>query len=146
MKRNKHCCDIERILASYECLRQKIELDKKDIEDLKKEGRNEETKHRLINPDEWNPDIDDNIRQLQKIRNRERSMIRTKNMLNRLDGILDIIRKDEYYPVIHLSYFESKTLTEISMECELSVRTIARHKTRLLNELAILFYGADALE
>jgi len=145
MTRNEHCNDIELLLSSFECLKRKIELDKQDIDDLIKEGKSIEANHRLINPNEWNPDIDDEIRHKQRIRRRERSMLNTERLVKKVERIIKEVENDKYYYVIQMHYFEEKGLPEIACDMQVSIRTLINERTRLLNKLSIFVYGARAL-
>ena len=136
----------EKILYSYQKLKVKVETDKQDIEDLKLEQANKKTVHKITNPDQSDPDVDDEIRHKQKIRNRERAMLRSIKMIEQVERALSLINNDEYYQIVKMLYFEHKTIEEAAGIMYCSPRTIARHRTRLVNELIILFYGADALE
>ena len=136
----------EKILYSFNKLKIKIEIDKEDILDLIKEQQNKESTHKRCSPNEWDAEIDDTIRHKQKIRNRERSMIRTEKLIRRFERCLQQIKDDEYYDIIPCVYFDNKTLSEVAEGMYCSPRTISRHKTRLINDLIVLLYGADALE
>lgn len=136
----------EKILYSFNKLKIKVEIDKEDIDDLIKEQENKESSHRKINANEWDSEIDDTIRHKQKIRNRERSMIRSEKLIKRVERCLEYLKKDEYYNILPCIYFNLMTVPDVADEIHCSPRTVSRHKSRLINELVVLLYGADALE
>ena len=141
--KREYYSNTERLLYSFEKLKVKIETDKQDIEDLKAEQHNTSTWHE-IRPQEG-PDLDDEVRHMQKVRNRERAMLRTLKMIERVERNLKIIEDDQYYQVIPKIYFQKKVRDEVAKEMFCSTKTVRRHQKRLINDLSILFYGADAL-
>jgi len=136
----------EKILFALEKLKIKVENDKQDIADMMQEGELKETTHKSINTNEWDAEIDDEIRHKQKIRRREREMIRTSKLISRIERCLKIIKNDEYFSIIPMIYFEQMTCEDVADELCTSTSTIRRNKNRLLGELVVLIYGADALE
>ena len=61
---------------------------------------------------------------------------------------LDQIKHDDWYGVIEYTYLVRPRLNtlEVAEKVHCNERTVRRHKSRLINELSILFYGADALD
>ena len=61
-----------------------------------------------------------------------------KKALENIDG-------DPYYPVVKGRYFKGISDEEIAKEIYCDIRTVRRHRSRLVQVLAIWFYGADAV-
>ena len=135
---------MEEILTNLDSLKRKAKRDGLDIEDLKKEELHKDLYYDPQPPE--GPDIDDETRHLQKIRRRWRSKIRTENLIERIEKALEEIKHDEYYRIIELKYFKRLSTEEIAKEIPCSERTVIRHSKRLINELIIIFHGAEALE
>ena len=135
----------EQILCAYESLNLKLVIDAKDILDLRAEGQIYSTNHKISNSDEWDAEIDDEIRHKQKIRNRERGMIRTEKLIERIDNALALLPKEDYELITDL-YFDKLAVTNVAQKRGCCVRTVCRNRKRIVTELMVLFYGADALE
>lgn len=135
----------EQLLRAYQSLKLKVVIDARDIIDLTAEGQKYNTSHKTAKPEEWDADIDDAIRHKQRIRNRERSMLRTQKLVERIDNALALL-SDEDYELIKNVYFDGQQASQISESQKCCVKTIARKRKRIVTELMVLFYGADALE
>jgi hypothetical protein len=136
----------EKILYSLDKLRIKAETDRQDILDMVREKENKAAVHKIEKA--WGPELDDDVRHKQKIRNRERAMFRTERLISRVNKCLKQLQKDEWFKVLEMTYLTTPppTSEEIAASMFTSIATIYRHKKRLINELSILFYGADALD
>lgn len=135
----------EQLLRAYESLKLKIIIDARDIIDLTAEGQKYNTSHKTAKPEEWDADIDDAIRHKQRIRNRERGMLRTQKLVERIDNILATL-DDEDYDLIECVYFKGQPVANVAGNQKCCVKTIGRRRKRIVTELMILLYGADALE
>ncbi len=71
---------------------------------------------------------------------------KTKRLVQRIEVALESIKGDVYYYIIPCKYFDKLINMEIEERHHVSERTIRRHKNRLINELTILLFGADALD
>ncbi|SCY93315.1 hypothetical protein [Alkaliphilus peptidifermentans] len=71
---------------------------------------------------------------------------RTKRLVDRIERALEGLKSDSYYYIIPAKYFDRLLNQEIEDKFHISDRTIRRHRNRLINELQILLFGADALE
>ena len=134
---------IEDILSKFNSLKAKVRRDELDIEDLKKEQVHKDLYYEPHPPE--GPDIDDETRHLQKIRRRWRSMVRKKKLIERFEKALDEIKADEYYRIIELKYFNHLSVGEIAKRIPCNERTVMRQSKRLINELIVIYYGAEAL-
>ncbi len=73
------------------------------------------------------------------------SMMRTRAEVDRIDRALTGISNDEYFDIIPMKYFKGMTFVEIADEFDCEEKTIGRNRTRLIQKLMILLFGADAL-
>lgn len=133
------------LLKSIQVLQIKIRRDKKDIGDLKKEEFNESTFHSTRRPQ--GPQLDDEIRQKQKIANRERAMLRTEKLLEKLEsaiqelGAIDLIGSD----ILECRYLKGQSLEQIARSLYCSKSTVEKKCRRATEQLSILIGGSDAL-
>ena len=136
----------EKILYSLDKLKIKVETDRQDIADMIAEKESRTAAHALRKP--GGPELDDDIRHKQKVRNRERAMMRTEKLIHMVERSLDKIKDDDWYNIICYTYLVTPRMTveEIAQKANCSVPTVFRQKKRLINEIAILLYGADALD
>lgn len=137
--------EVEKLLYSYNALKTKVEMDKKDIRDLRKEKFNKTTWHDMSNVTNANPEIDDEIRHLQKIRSRERSMKRTMIEIERIDKALKQIEHDPSYCFIKMYYFDGMQMEVICEQYNYTQRHVRRIRQKLIGKLQIILFGADAL-
>ena len=135
----------EHILYAYNTLNQKLAIDIQDILDLKAEHERYNTSHKKTRPEDWDADIDDEIRHTQKIRNRERGMVRTQKLIERIKHALSILDAKEYELIAEL-YFDGLSVTEVAQTHGCSVKTVCKNRKRIVTDMMILLYGADALE
>ena len=135
----------EQVLCAYESLKLKLTIDTKDIMDMQVEGQRYNTNHKTANPEEWDAEIDDEIRHRQKIRYRERGMLRTKKLVERINDALSLLDKEDY-ELIRDIYFRGQPIAVVASNHNCCVKTIGRNRKRVVIALMVLFYGADALE
>lgn len=125
------------LMENYNDLKKHIENAAYDIEGLKKEDIVEV---KNINQEEM---------YIYSIR---KSKVRTLIMLNNIDTALNILKneykKEEYkkYEAFVLFYIKDLTYKEISDKTYCSESTVKRYIKEILNKLAILLFGLDALK
>ena len=136
--------DVIELLESIPDLQDKIEQDEMDIADMKREKFDETTWHDIKKPS--GPVLDDNIRHLQKIRNRERAQKRTENLLRRLENVLDKVKTEDGYEILEMRYLKNMTIEQISEELHYSKQTIWRKHNKIVTKLKRKLFGADALD
>lgn len=73
------------------------------------------------------------------------SMMRTRAEVERIDRALKVIANDDYFELIPMKYFKGMTFREIADEFNCEEKTIGRNRTRLIQRLMVLLFGADAL-
>jgi len=73
------------------------------------------------------------------------SMMRTRQEVLRIDRAMEAITDDKYYEIIPLKYWDGLTIEEISEKIVCDEKTVRRNRSRLVNKLKIMLFGADAL-
>ena len=136
--------DTEKLLYAYPALILQVKEIERDIEDLKKEGYTGRSKDVVLMRSSSNLSRDDI--QAQKIEDRMAGLERTKREIIRIERALERVKDDPGYQIIEMKYFKEMTNEEIAEKVDYSVRTVIRHKNRLINKLKIFFFGADALD
>lgn len=66
---------------------------------------------------------------------------RTERAVKKIEEALEDIRTDPYYEIIPLFYFEKETRENIAGALGSTVRTVARNKRRLINELKVRLFS-----
>lgn len=136
--------ETERLLYSLPALRLKLAQDEEDLRDgfmLPKERSKD-----VIVPSKGNyGPHDPEAKEAAYIAERKRSMERTKREIQRIERALETIQDDEYYDIIPLKYWDGLSPAEIAERLNCDERTYRRHKNRLVNQLKVVLFGADAL-
>jgi RNA polymerase sigma factor (sigma-70 family) len=136
--------DVIELLDSIPDLKDKIEQDKLDISDMKQEKFESNTWHDIKRLE--GPQLDDSIRHLQKIRNRERAQKRTEKLLQRIENVLDKVKTEDGYEILEMRYIEGLTFDQIADELHYSKQTIWRKHNKIITRLKRKLFGADALD
>jgi len=76
---------------------------------------------------------------------RERSYERTKARVDEIEYALNQVENDELYAIVELHYFNEMEWEDVSKEVNCSLRTVYRHRKRLINRISVFIFGADAL-
>ena len=150
-RKNRHIIkSIKRRLYAYPQLKDNIERYKLDIEDLKQQKEFGKSKSIVsfnsgqiaqMDKEELNEQI-----RAEKIRECERHIARDEAEIKDIEQGLLIIKEDPYYKALEMSYFEGKKQKEIAEAIPCVETTIWRNIGRLIDKLAIFWYGADALK
>lgn len=143
-KYKKSFKDVIELLESIPDLQDKIDQDELDIADMKLEESDGNTWHDIKGPE--GPILDDDVRHLQKIRNRERAQKRTKNLLKRIENTLDKVKDEDGYEILEMRYLKGMTVEQISDELHYSKQTIWRKHNKIVAKLKRKLFGADALD
>jgi DNA-directed RNA polymerase specialized sigma24 family protein len=131
-------------LESIVDLKDKIAQDELDIADMEMEKKNISAWHGVKRP--GGPALDDNTRHLQKIRNRERGMIRTQRLLNRILSAMDKLKREDGYEILQLKYIDGLSDEEIAKTLNYTVRSIQRKRCKLVGRINRKLLGADAMD
>ena len=134
-------------LYAYPVLLDNIKQYELDIRDLKAERITEKSKDitcwggasSRLSPEE---------KQQARIMAVEVKMERDKAEVAKIDRILDRLEASEGEPALNLIrqvYILGRALDDIALFEEVSLSTIQRRRTRLVRQLALMLYGAEAL-
>lgn len=66
-------------------------------------------------------------------------------IVRRIDRAVETLKDDPYYNILYLKYTEGLPEEEIAYQIHCDTSTVRRNKNRLLERLAVIFYGAPAL-
>ena len=136
--------DVIVLLESIPDLKDKIEQDELDIADMKQEKFDNTTWHDIKRPE--GPQLDDSIRHLQKIRNRERAQKRTEKLLQRIENVIEKVKGEDGYEILEMRYIKEMTVEQIADELHYSKQTIWRRHNKIVTKLKRKLFGADALD
>lgn len=134
----------ESILYNYNTLKETINQRKEQIKEFKKYGLPKKSKDIKIYSG-YGIKIEENDLLDTTIKNLEKTIVKTKVMIKYLDSVLSKFKKDPYYDLIKLKYFDKKTMEDIASYFEKDVSTINRNKNRLINELKVYLMPNDIL-
>ena len=136
----------EQRLYTYNDLFAKLQNDRLDLTDLKREGPSDRSKDilyrsvrggvRLSNEELWQLKID---RLAKKIDDDDKE-------LSRLRDAVDSVKDDHYGACVRMKYFEGRTDAYIAEELCCDISTARRNRQRLLRRIAVRLYGAAAME
>lgn len=66
--------------------------------------------------------------------------------VNIINDALKSIEDDDYYDIIPMIYFEGQSREDIAELFDVTVTTISRNKTRLINKLKTLIFADDVVK
>ena len=66
--------------------------------------------------------------------------------VNIISDALKSIEDDDYYDIIPMIYFEGRSREEVAEFFDVTVTTISRNKTRLINKLKTLIFADDVVK
>jgi uncharacterized protein YktA (UPF0223 family) len=81
----------------------------------------------------------------QAVRSVEASVQGTVAAINLIDKCMATLKRDPYYDVLEMRYFEGRTLEDIGVYFGCDHTTISRNKNRLVKELAMRIFPDDAI-
>lgn len=134
----------ESVLYSYNVIKETISQRRTQISDLKKYGLPKKSKSITVMSKNGIV-IEENDLLDVTIKNIEKSIIKTKVILNYIDNILTKFKQDPYYEIIKLKYFDKKTHEEIAEILKKDISTINRNKNRLINEIKVYLMPNDII-
>lgn len=68
-----------------------------------------------------------------------------RSIINVMDKVFDLIKDDEYYPIIELHYMKGFTIEKTANVLSLERTTVYRQKRRLIRRISLILYGDEAL-
>lgn len=136
--------ETEKLLYSYPALKLKIAQDEEDLQNgIIGGGGRRSTDVIYFSPGRSRQPEEQVQEELE--RSRRASMERTRIEVTRIDRALETIQDDQYYNIIPMRYFDCLKPEEIADAMACDERTYRRNKSRLVNKLKIVLFGADAL-
>lgn len=137
----------ERRLYAYSTLKLNIVNYMKDLEDIKHESF-ERSKDFVTFLSNSGSKMQTDIETLRAAKTLEikRKMHIDQSEIKEVDRALETIANEEYKDIIGLYYFENKSQEEIAQELHCVETTVWRQRKRLVDKLAIILYGADAVK
>lgn len=69
----------------------------------------------------------------------------TVRVLDNINKCLDILRKDQYFDILEMRYFEGRTQEDIAVYYGCSQVTISNNKNRLVKELSLLLFPDEVV-
>ena len=144
----------------YKIIDERVETKIKDLKNYKnfqkmvdslKEQLNNIEIVKKINPDSTKPvgyvDYKPDIEKKEYIRDKinDEILIYTNRIL-KTENALKFIKKDKYYKIIELKYFENYSAEEICNELNISEKTFRSHRNRLIDSLSLYLFPKEILE
>lgn len=80
------------------------------------------------------------------VHERLRSVQDTVQVINLIDKCMDALRKDPYYKILEMRYFEGRTQEDIALVFNVSQVTISNNKNRLVRELAMRLFPSQVAQ
>lgn len=131
-------------LYAYPTLLENIKRYRLDIDDLKREKITEKSKDItsfIVDGIRLTPEE----RQEGKILAVEIKLQRDQKEVDEITAALDLIKNDEYYPAIEMRYFKKMADEIIALQIPCAERTVRYNRNRLIRQMALSLYGAEAL-
>ena len=138
--------DTERRLRAYTILKGNIERYQRDIEDIRREDMGKSADIIMYRANSgMKPERDlEELRQ-EKIFALTEKLHRDAADVKEMDIALEYVESDPYFQVIPMTYFEHKPQEDIAEAVHCDKSTIWRHRKRLIRQMSIVLYGADAI-
>lgn len=130
----------EYLLNNYDLLKKSMKDMEHQIDDLKTYGIPKSGKAAVVVGDVNTIKIDEDKLIDDRISELRQSIHRTRAVINMVNSILQDLRKDKYYEIIRLKYFDKKSYEEIAEFLECDISTVSRNKNRLVNAIKIRLF------
>lgn len=132
-------------LYAYPTLLENIKRYKLDIEDLKREKITEKSKDITSFGGDCGIRLTPEEKQAGKILAVELKLQRDQKEIDEIDAALQSIKDDCYEQTITGRYLKNLSDTDIAKASNCDERTVRRNRSRLIRQLSIYFWGAEAL-
>lgn len=130
----------EYLLNNLDLLKKSMKDMEHQIDDLKTYGIPKSGKAAVVVGDGNSIKIDEDKLIEDRISELRQSIHRTRAVINMVNSILIDLKKDKYYKIIELKYFDKKSYEEIAEFLACDVSTISRNKNRLINTIKIRLF------
>lgn len=136
----------EQLLYHYNDFKEAISDKENQIEEIKHNGIPKKSKSITFYSTMHYINTDEEEKIEEVIKTLENSISNTKRLINLIDNSLNKLKKDKYYKIIELKYFNGETREKIAEIFNADVSTITRNKNRLLNSLKINLFSDEVIE
>lgn len=137
----------ERLLYNYKNFEESISLKENFIKFIQEGGIQQKSKSVVFfNTGSSGESKTDDDKAEEQIQTLQTSIVITKRYISVIDNALDRISEDKYFCVIRMKYFDDKTREEIAETLEVDVRTVSRHKNRLINILSTYLFSDEVIK
>lgn len=89
--------------------------------------------------------LDDAEKADEQIRMLQHQNELTKNLINKIDSILDELKDEPYYRVIELYYFEKKKYEVIAGELAVSISTVSSARKQIIEKIKIRLFSDNVI-
>jgi DNA-directed RNA polymerase specialized sigma24 family protein len=134
----------ERRLYALPALAIRIQNAKEKLQDLRENGLHERSKDFIRFHRSGRRQTPDDICNML-IMDIEASIAADEEEIETVKNALVQIESDPYYPAVKGRYMENQSDKEIAEQLYCDERTVRRHRSRLVQIVAIQLYGADAV-
>lgn len=145
-KKNKSAYqETERRLRAYPILKGNIERYQKDIEDIRHEDMGKSADIVIYRASGMTPERDlEELRQ-EKIFTIAEKLHRDSANVKEIDMALKEVQADPYFQIIPMTYFEGIPQDDVAQAVHCDRTTVWRNRKRLIRQISIVIYGADAI-
>jgi hypothetical protein len=144
-KNNDYVKQTEVRLYAYKDLKAKIYNDMLDLNDLKREKTSEKSRDIIYRSVSGGVSISPEEIQEMKIQRLSRVIREGLREIARIEDAVKSVENDYYSDVIKLRYFSRMTDENVAEKLSCDVSTVRRNRKRLLKQIAVRFYGLDAV-
>ena len=139
----------ESLLYNYRGFQRVVEARMKEIEEIKQYGVPQKSKSIV----EWGGSAGGTVQGLSTSDETVESAVRkimasvedTVHVISMIDRYMGELRKDPYYDILEMRYFEGRTQEDIALTMGCSQVTISNNKSRLVKELAMRIFPDQAI-
>ena len=132
-------------LKAYPILKNNIKEHKQDLEDIYKEEFGSSPAVHIAQEYYCSDWTLDEIRHAKAVEIKFK-IHRDQEVINQIDRAMNEIKSDYYAPVIQYIYFDKMKIDDIAEKLKCDKATIYRNRNRLLEVLALKFYGGDVVK
>lgn len=137
----------EALLYNYPKFQNVLKSKLAEIELIEKEGISKRSKSFVQWSSGNNYDSSNEyIKSLNAIDKIKESIVQIEGYIFKIDAALNPIKDDPYFELIPMKYFEGQSREDLAYYFEVDVKTIDRHKNRLINQLQIMLFSDEYLE
>jgi len=134
----------EKRLYAYPILKLKVQNDREKIQEIQQHGVPGKSKMVVRFLKSGNRLTPDEIKDAL-IQDIEAQIAENEAEIVEIDRALGVIAGDPYEEIVRQKYFFGKNIEEIAATIFIDPRTVARHRSRLIERIAVFLYGKTAV-